>query len=1266
MTRSGGATRRTRNSSGSDGNSSRPPKVMRHRYLTSRGAARGAIPMFVLTVSVIGTGAARGAIPMFVLTVSVIGTGAARGAIPMFVLTVSVIGTGAARGAIPMFVLTVSVIGTGAARGGIPMFVLTVSVIGTGAARGGIPMFVLTVSVFWVQGPSEAIYPWAERSHLPMFVLTVSVFWVQGPSEAIYPCLFSLFLYSGYRGRAEAIYPCLFSLFLYSGYRGRAKPSTHVCSHCFCILGTGAERSHLPMFVLTVSVFWVQGPSEAIYPCLFSLFLYSGYRGRAEAIYPCLFSLFLYSGYRGRAKPSTHVCSHCFCILGTGAERSHLPMFVLTVSVFWVQGPSEAIYPCLFSLFLYSGYRGRAKPSTHVCSHCFCILGAGAERSHLPMFVLTVSVFWVQGPSDAIYPCLFSLFLYSGYRGRAKPSTHVCSHCFCILGTGAERNHLPMFVLTVSVFWVQGPSEATTHVCSHCFCILGTGAERSHLPMFVLTVSVFWVQGPSEAIYPCLFSLFLYSGCRGRAKPSTHINLFSLFLYSGCRGRAKRSAKLGGDHGGRSNLISDEELRNRTRLLQPLLVEHSKAVTVTGVDFNKKRNGSDHHTSEYDIKDLVVRRGQPFTITIKTDRAVDAKCDVVVLQFSFGTRPQGNKGTLLRLNVDLSSPDPTSSSPVAGGWTAQAGKCDSSTLEVKVTSSATAMVGRYSMFVESALQGQADTKRRLEIENEDLYIIFNPWCEADVVYMSDPAERCEYVENDKGRIWIGSAYNNFGKPWNFGQFESPVLEAALHLMDLGEIMDSARRSPVAFIRAVSALANSCDDDGVLEGRWTEKYPKDCTVPWLWTGSVKIIENFMETGKPVRFGQCWVFSGIVTSLLRSVGIPTRSVTNFQSAHDTDCSMTIDNHYDEDDEPLTERDDSVWNFHVWNESYFRRLDLPKGYDGWQAHDATPQETSEGVMRCGPAPVKAIKEGHVYLNYDTAFIFSEVNGDKVAWRVSEDGDMEIIDIDAYAVGKNISTKAVGSNLRHDLTGDYKYPDGSPEERKVVAFVKQCGTRAEFITPEHVRDVEFKIIIQEGAVLGKDFQIVARLKNKAKEVRHIRGRMTVLSSFYTGVPGKRIKGSRFDVDVLPNGESDLTLDITTDEYLDKLNPEASLQAYVSLSVDHTKQHYARSQAFTLSKPFLTITVPEGIQARVETKGVVKFTNPLSISLTGASFNLEGASVMSADTYQIPHPIKPGQEVTHDFVICPRRSGVREVAATFTSDQLSGVDGSAEFQVQP
>ena len=39
-----------------------------------------------------------------------------------------------------------------------------------------------------------------------------------------------------------------------------------------------------------------------------------------------------------------------------------------------------------------------------------------------------------------------------------------------------------------------------------------------------------------------------------------------------------------------------------------------------------------------------------------------------------------------------------------------------------------------------------------------------------------------------------------------------------------------------------------------------------------------------------------------------------------------------------------DDSIWNFHVWNEVYMARPDLPAGYGGWQVIDATPQEASD----------------------------------------------------------------------------------------------------------------------------------------------------------------------------------------------------------------------------------------------------------------------------------------------------------------------------------
>ena len=50
--------------------------------------------------------------------------------------------------------------------------------------------------------------------------------------------------------------------------------------------------------------------------------------------------------------------------------------------------------------------------------------------------------------------------------------------------------------------------------------------------------------------------------------------------------------------------------------------------------------------------------------------------------------------------------------------------------------------------------------------------------------------------------------------------------------------------------------------------------------------------------------------VVSSVLRALGIPTRSVTNFESAHDCDASVSIDYHWDEDDAAISHMNDSVW--------------------------------------------------------------------------------------------------------------------------------------------------------------------------------------------------------------------------------------------------------------------------------------------------------------------------------------------------------------------
>ena len=41
----------------------------------------------------------------------------------------------------------------------------------------------------------------------------------------------------------------------------------------------------------------------------------------------------------------------------------------------------------------------------------------------------------------------------------------------------------------------------------------------------------------------------------------------------------------------------------------------------------------------------------------------------------------------------------------------------------------------------------------------------------------------EYVLNTKGRIWVGSARSNYGRPWQFAQFSKDCLEVALWILE---------------------------------------------------------------------------------------------------------------------------------------------------------------------------------------------------------------------------------------------------------------------------------------------------------------------------------------------------------------------------------------------------------------------------------------------------------------------------------------------------
>lgn len=192
-----------------------------------------------------------------------------------------------------------------------------------------------------------------------------------------------------------------------------------------------------------------------------------------------------------------------------------------------------------------------------------------------------------------------------------------------------------------------------------------------------------------------------------------------------------------------------------------------------------------------------------------------------------------------------------------------------------------------------------------------MVVLFNAWSTNDPVYMEDDLQRREYVLNHRGKLYIGDLY---GTPWNLALYRPDCLRAVLFLLEnKSKLTFEQKRDPIQVAREMSALVNVQDEYGVVVGRWDGKYD-DGKNPSFWRGSGEILQQYYKTGgEPVKYGQCWVFSGVLLTVLRILGIPSRSVTNFNSAHDTNRNRTIDEYYNENNQKvryLSTGGDSIW--------------------------------------------------------------------------------------------------------------------------------------------------------------------------------------------------------------------------------------------------------------------------------------------------------------------------------------------------------------------
>ena len=228
------------------------------------------------------------------------------------------------------------------------------------------------------------------------------------------------------------------------------------------------------------------------------------------------------------------------------------------------------------------------------------------------------------------------------------------------------------------------------------------------------------------------------------------------------------------------------------------------------------------------------------------NREFNEKKDKLKLDLKYGSNPSLTNGTAIIVDVDPSN---------KMKWSLVINASDSKNPEVTVTCPADAFIGRYKVAL--FMQSEVDGKTEVAIDEEpDIILLCNPWCQEDTVYLENEEERNEYVLNDTGKIWRGTTRSSHPCSWNFGQFEDQILDATLDLLEKDNRVKAKNgvkkmRDPVWLGRILSAAANSSDENGILVGNWSGKYENGVN-PCSWSGSVRIIQQYIQTKQPVRF------------------------------------------------------------------------------------------------------------------------------------------------------------------------------------------------------------------------------------------------------------------------------------------------------------------------------------------------------------------------------------------------------------------------------
>ncbi|XP_076983733.1 protein 4.2 isoform X2 [Tamandua tetradactyla] len=671
-----------------------------------------------------------------------------------------------------------------------------------------------------------------------------------------------------------------------------------------------------------------------------------------------------------------------------------------------------------------------------------------------------------------------------------------------------------------------------------------------------------------------------------------------------------------------------------------------QALGIKSCDMQAARNNEEHHTKAISSQRLIVRRGQPFVIILHFRAPVHAFLPTlkkVALTARTGKKPSIANRTQATF--------PISSLGDRKGWSAAVEEIDAQSWTISVTTPADAIIGQYSLLL------QVSSKKLQPLGQFTL--LFNPWSREDDVFLENEAQRREYLLNQNGLIYLGTANCIQTEPWDFGQFEGDVVDLSLGLLNMDK--QEEKWSEPVHVAQLHALK----EKNVLPTPQTQAAQEGAFLNKR-RGSVPILRQWLTgQGWPVYDGQAWVLAAVACTVLRCLGIPARVVTTFSSAQGTGGGLLVDEYYNEEGLQNGEgQRGRIWIFQTSTECWMAQPALPQGYDGWQILYSRHPKGDRVLGACDLVPVKAVKEGTLYLTPAVSDIFASVNATCVVWKCCEDGTLELTNSNTKYVGDNISTKGVGSDRCEDITQNYKYPEGSCEEKEVLERVQkemmEHGKDNRIHLPSLETEEPLYLFLEapSSLPLRGDAQLSVTLVNPNNQEKAVQLMIGVQAVYYNGVPAAELWREKLSLTLSANLVKRITTSLSF-SYFEQNPPENSFLRLTAMAT-HSKSSLScfAQEDIAICRPHLTIEMPETAEQYKPLKTTVSIHNFLDCPMKDCVISIRGRELIYREMSYRLGSVRPGNTLCTQFLFTPTHLGLQTLTVEMDCNMFQNLTG--------